>query len=65
MNAQHIAVALIVIGILIAVGGRFSGLPGDIYYHGKQFSVGFPIVTCIVISIFVSILFSLWSGGGK
>jgi hypothetical protein len=65
MNAQHVVIALIVIGVLFVLGGRSTGLPGDIYYQGKQLGVSFPIVTSIVISIILSILFSLWGGGGK
>ena len=65
MTAQHITVALIIVAILIAVGGRFAGLPGDICYQGKQFTLRFPIVTCLVISLILSILLSIFGGGQK
>ena len=66
MSVQHIVLALIIVALLVAVGGRSSCLPGDIYYQGKQFTVSFPIMTCIVVSIIVAILFRLFGlGGGK
>lgn len=34
-------------------------LPGDIYVRRENFTFYFPIVTCIVISIVASLLFSL------
>jgi hypothetical protein len=37
---------------------RLGGLPGDITYTGKSVTVYFPIVTCIVISVVISIV--LW-----
>ena len=59
--------ALIVIGLVIAAIGLawpwlrrlpFGRLPGDIHVVREGFSFNFPIVSCIVISIVVSIL--LW-----
>jgi hypothetical protein len=58
---------LIVIGLVLAAIGLawpwlrrlpFGRLPGDIHVVREGFSFSFPIVTCIVISIVVSIL--LW-----
>ena len=58
---------LIVIGLVIAAIGLawpwlrrlpFGRLPGDIHIVRDGFSFHFPIVTCIVISIVVSII--LW-----
>ncbi|MCE0451812.1 DUF2905 domain-containing protein [Brevibacillus sp. AF8] len=46
--------ALIVIGLLWQVGGRFlplGRLPGDIVVEKENVKFYFPIVTCIVISI--------------
>jgi hypothetical protein len=56
--------ALIVIGILILLVGLFwplakdiplGRLPGDISVKGEKYSFYFPIVTCIVVSIIVSV----------
>ena len=38
--------------------GWFGRLPGDIQYSRGNFSFYFPIVTCILISVVVSLL--LW-----
>jgi hypothetical protein len=60
MNAQHIGLILIIAGLLIAAGGSYACLPGDLGYHGKRFTFIFPIMTCIVVSIIVSILFGFF-----
>ena len=58
---------LIILGLAIAAIGvawpwlrrlPFGRLPGDIHIVREGFSFSFPIVTCIVISVVVSIL--LW-----
>jgi hypothetical protein len=59
--------ALIVLGVVIAATGLawpwlrrlpFGRLPGDVHVVREGFSFHFPIVTCIVISIVVSVI--LW-----
>ena len=54
--------AIVVIGL--ALWGLSSvpyvgRLPGDIYIRRANFTFYFPIVTCIVISVALSLLFSL------
>lgn len=54
--------SLILIGILWQLFGRFlplGRLPGDIIIERENMRVYFPIVTMIVISIVLSLLFSL------
>jgi hypothetical protein len=49
---------LIAIGLLWQVGGRFlplGRLPGDIVVEKENVKFYFPIVTCIVISILLSL----------
>lgn len=59
---------LLVIGvILVAVGAlmisgvkmlfRLGHLPGDIAYQGRHGSFYFPIVTCIVVSVALTLIF--------
>ncbi|SEN35286.1 DUF2905 domain-containing protein [Lihuaxuella thermophila] len=51
--------ALIVIGLLWQVGGKFlplGRLPGDIVIEKENMKVYFPIVTCILISIILSLV---------
>jgi len=66
MNVLHVVLTLIIVAILIAMGGGLTCLPGDICYHGKRFTVAFPIVTWIVVSIVVAVVLRLFGiGGGK
>jgi len=37
---------------------RLGRLPGDIVYHGRHGSFYFPIVTCIVVSVILTLV--LW-----
>jgi len=56
-------VLLILIGVILLVFGKIGflgNLPGDIYVHKKNFELHFPIVTCIVISILLTLLFSVF-----
>jgi drug/metabolite transporter (DMT)-like permease len=53
-------IVLIVIGVIWMVGGRFFNigrLPGDIVYEKGNVRFYFPIVTCIVASIVLSLIF--------
>jgi hypothetical protein len=62
--------ALIFLGIfLVLLGAVFliwpkipwiGKLPGDLFYKGDRFSIYFPITTCIVISILLTLLFSIF-----
>lgn len=53
-------VALVVLGVLITFAGRLpfrlGRLPGDIYFHGKNTTFYFPLVTCLLLSVVVSVL---------
>jgi uncharacterized protein HemY len=56
--------ALVIIGLLIAAAGLawpwLSGLgrlPGDIVLHRGNTSFYFPIVTCLIVSVALSLLF--------
>jgi hypothetical protein len=66
---RELGKGLLILGLVIAGVGAFllSGarlpfrlgrLPGDISYHGRHTSVYFPIVTCIVLSIVLTVI--LW-----
>ena len=53
---------LILIGLIVLLAGRanvpLGRLPGDISYRGKNTAVFFPITTCIILSIVLSLV--LW-----
>jgi hypothetical protein len=53
---------LILLGILITLGPKIpwiGKLPGDIIIKKDQFSFYFPLTTCIIISLILSLLFYL------
>ncbi len=55
-------VILIVLGLSFILYAKFpflGRLPGDIHWTGRNFSFHFPIVTCIVLSIIITIVFNL------
>ncbi|AQS55214.1 DUF2905 domain-containing protein [Novibacillus thermophilus] len=56
-------VLLIMVGLLWQVGGKFLNLgrlPGDIVVEKENFRFYFPIVTCIVISVVLSLILGLF-----
>ena len=51
---------LIVVGLIWLVGGRYVSLgrlPGDISYEKGNFKFYFPIVSCILVSVVLSLIF--------
>ncbi len=67
---QEVGKTLIIFGIVLTGIGLlltffnkipFLGkLPGDIYIQRKNFSFYFPVVTSILLSIVLSLIFWLW-----
>jgi hypothetical protein len=57
-----LGVVLAVVGVLLTLGARLpfrlGRLPGDIVSHGRNSTFYFPIVTCIVVSLVITLL--LW-----
>ena len=56
---------LIVVGAIIMVAERFSffrlgRLPGDFVYRGKNAVFYFPLATCILLSVLLTLLLSLF-----
>lgn len=61
---------LIVFGIIMAVVGAIllaapkipwlGKLPGDFVYRGERFTFYFPLATCILLSIILSLVLYLW-----
>jgi len=51
------------IGVLLLVGDKIpwiGKLPGDIIVRKEKFTFYFPIVTCVILSILLTIIFSLF-----
>jgi hypothetical protein len=61
-----LGVLLILVGMFVLVlskAGVLGGLPGDIHVQKKNFEFHFPVVTCIIVSVILSLLLSaffLW-----
>jgi len=55
-----LGIALVVIGGIVMLIGRaglpLGRLPGDIVYKGKNSTFYFPLATCIVVSVVLSVL---------
>ncbi|HJW99934.1 MAG TPA: DUF2905 domain-containing protein [Terriglobales bacterium] len=51
---------LVLIGVIVQLAGRanvpLGRLPGDIAYRGKSTAFFFPITTCIILSILLSLI---------
>ena len=57
-----IGLVLVVVGGLAALGVRlpFGRLPGDIAIEGERGGFYFPIMTMIIISVVLTVLFNLF-----
>jgi len=60
-----LGVLLVLVGVFFYFGGklpfRLGRLPGDIVHKGAHTTFYFPIVTCLVLSIGLSLLFWILS----
>ena len=57
-------VVMVAIGLIVLVAPKIpwlGRLPGDIDIKGKNYRIYFPIVTCIILSILLTILLNLCS----
>ncbi|MDO4281122.1 MAG: DUF2905 domain-containing protein [Peptococcaceae bacterium] len=53
---------LVLCGLIVLVLGKFlhlGHLPGDIFVKGSHGSFYFPVVSCIIVSIVLSIIMNL------
>lgn len=61
----YAGIALVILGILVTFGERlpirFGRLPGDIVLRGKNTTFYFPIVTCLIVSLVLTLLGWLFS----
>ena len=58
-----IGVILAGIGVIFILGDKIpwiGRLPGDIYIKRDKFTFYFPIMTCIIISLLLTLLFSIF-----
>ncbi len=56
----YIGIALVIFGLVVMVGERagirFGRLPGDMIIRGKHSTFYFPIVTCLLLSVLLTLL---------
>jgi hypothetical protein len=58
-----VGLIIVAVGVFFTLGGRlswFGRLPGDIYIKKENFSFYFPLATCILISIILTLIFWLF-----
>ncbi len=57
-----LGVFLVVLGLLVTIGGklplRLGRLPGDIYLRVRHTAFYFPLTTCLLLSVVLSLV--LW-----
>lgn len=60
-------VLMVLLGAVLLVAGHFSGkvpwlgrLPGDIHIERGNWTFYFPLATCLIISVVLTLLFSLF-----
>jgi hypothetical protein len=59
---------IVLIGAVLLLAGKFNlplgRLPGDIVYRGKHTVFYFPLATCVLLSLILSLLLWLFRRGG-
>lgn len=58
-----VGIAIAALGLLVMLGSklglpRLGRLPGDIVWRGRNTSFYFPIVTCLVLSVVLTLILS-------
>ena len=54
---------ILVMGLALTLAPQLpwlGRLPGDIYVKGERFTFAFPIVTCLVVSVVLTLLMNLF-----
>lgn len=57
-----VGIFIMVMGLLMTLWGKIPGLgklPGDIYIEKDNFTFFFPIVSCLVISVVLTVIVNL------
>lgn len=59
-----VGIGLVVLGLLMLGAGRFfpfGRLPGDIYIHKGNFTVYFPLVSMLLLSLLLTLVLNIFS----
>jgi hypothetical protein len=54
-----VGVVLVVFGLILYLGGKIpwlGRLPGDIYVERERFTFYFPLATCLIISVIITLV---------
>jgi hypothetical protein len=55
-----LGIILVVVGVIVTFAGRLpfrlGRLPGDIHIQGRNSSFYFPVVTCLLLSLLLSLV---------
>jgi uncharacterized protein HemY len=55
----YLGLILVVLGVIIGLAGKLpwlGHLPGDIYVQRERFTFYFPLATCILISVIITLV---------
>jgi len=55
-----LGVVLLAVGLLLKAGVPLGRLPGDVTIRRGSGTFYFPIVTCLVVSVVLSLISALW-----
>lgn len=55
-----LGLAIAGLGLLVMAGVPIGRLPGDFYVRRGSFSFYFPLTTSIVVSIVLTLIFTVW-----
>ena len=58
-----LGVAVVVVGLVLMVAPSIpwlGKLPGDVHVRGERFTFYFPIVTCLVVSVLLTVIVNLF-----
>jgi uncharacterized protein HemY len=59
----YLGLVLVVLGLIVSFVGKipwFGHLPGDIYIQRGRFTFYFPLTTCILISVIITLVLYLF-----
>jgi hypothetical protein len=59
----YIGIVLVIVGIIFSASGKISwlgNLPGDIYIQRGRFTFYFPLATCLLISVIITLVLYLF-----
>ena len=59
-----IGLSLVILGVFITISPRIhfplGRLPGDLFIRKENFTFSFPIVTCLILSLLLTLLINLF-----